>query len=112
MDSLSITALSANTRIGVHAWEQRISQRLLLDIHIPADLSACDDDINKTLDYDKLCQEVTKYIESNSFNLIETVANSVAKLIKEEFNVTEVRVSVSKPHAIKNASDVRVTVVR
>ena len=112
MDSLVITGLSVNTRIGIHAWEQRISQRLLINITIPADFSACNDDIINTLDYDKLCQQITTYVESASFNLIETVADSVALLIKKTFNLSQIEVSVSKPHAIKNASDIRVTVTR
>lgn len=112
MDSLDIKALSVNTRIGIHAWEQRISQRLLLDISIPTDFSLCAEELNNTIDYDKLCQQITSYVESNSFKLIETVANTVAELIKKEWNVTSVTVSVSKSHAVKNAGDVRVTVTR
>ncbi|MDP1601886.1 MAG: dihydroneopterin aldolase [Legionella sp.] len=112
MDSLDIKGLSVNTRIGVHNWEQRIAQRLLIDINIPADLSACNDEIDKTIDYDKLCQRVTEHVESNAFKLIETVANTVAEIIKNEFNIAQVTVSVSKPHAVKNASDIRVTVQR
>lgn len=112
MDSLVVKGLSADTRIGVHAWEQRISQRLLIDISIPLDVSASKDDLSKTIDYANLCQQVTTYVETNTFLLIETVANTVAELIKREFKVPQVSVSVSKPHAIKNAADVRITVNR
>lgn len=100
------------TRIGVHAWEQQILQRLYIDISIPGNFTACNDDITNTIDYDKLCQTVTAYIESHSFCLIETVADKVANLIKQEFAIPQLTVSVSKPHAIKNASDIRVTVTR
>lgn len=112
MDNLYIKGLSVATRIGVYAWEQQISQRLLIDITIPADFSGCEDELAKTIDYDKLCQQVTNFVESNAFQLIETVADKVAQLIKNEFNLSELSVSVSKPHAIKNAADVRVTVNR
>jgi len=112
VDSLQIKALAVSTRIGVYNWEQKISQRLLLDITIPADFSACEDRLDTTIDYDKLCQQVTHFVESNAFQLIETVANQVAQLIKTEFHLQQVTVSVSKPCAIKNAADVRVTVTR
>ncbi len=112
VDSLQIKALAVATRIGVYQWEQQISQRLLLDITIPTDLSGCDDRLETTIDYDKLCQRVTHHVESNAFQLIETVANEVAQLIKTEFHLPQVTVSVSKPCAIKNAADVRVTVTR
>lgn len=112
MDRLDIKALSVNTRIGIHVWEQRISQRLLIDISIPTDCRLCNDEIANTIDYDKLCQTVTTYVESNSFKLIETVANTVADLIQGEFNLSDITVRVSKPHAIKNATDIQITVNR
>ena len=111
-DILSISSLSIATHIGVHDWEQRILQQLLLDISIPIDLSCCHNELANTIDYDALCQNVTAFIESNSFTLIETVAEQVAARIKEAFHVSQVTVSVSKPHAVKNAGMVRVTVTR
>ena len=112
MDGLYIKALSVATRIGAFAWEQQISQPLLIDISIPADFSRCNDELSNTIDYAKLCQLVTSYVESNAFHLIETVADHVAHLVKKEFNLNEVSISVSKPHAIKNAANVQVTVTR
>ncbi|KTD61542.1 dihydroneopterin aldolase [Legionella spiritensis] len=112
MDSLTIKGLAASTRIGIHDWEQRIAQRLNIDLIIPADFSDCQDDINKTIDYDRLCALVTKYVESNSFKLIETVAESVAALIKQEFGIHELTVRVNKPHAVKNAADITVSITR
>ncbi len=112
MDSLHIKGLTVATRIGAYAWEQQIEQRLLIDIIIPADFSACDDLLGKTIDYDKLCQLVTTYVESNAFQLIETVADRIALLIKTEFQVEQLSVSVSKPHAIKNAANIQVSVTR
>lgn len=112
IDTLRISALSTQTRIGVHAWEQRIDQKLLLDITIPIDLSQCHNDLTKTIDYDALCQCVTEFIESNAFTLIETVAEKVADLIKNTFKIQQLTVSVSKPNAVKNAGNVCVTITR
>lgn len=111
-DSLVISALTIDTRIGVYEWEQRIDQTLLLDIQIPVDLSNCNDELAKTIDYDALCQCVTAFVASNAFALIETVAEQVAVLIKETFNVMQLTISVSKPSAIKNAGNVCVTITR
>lgn len=112
MDMLQIKALSANTHIGVHAWEQRILQQVLLDIDLHLDLTTCKNELTNTIDYDQLCQRVTVFIESNAFTLIETMAEQVAQLIKEEFHIDKLSVRVSKPHAIKNADNVCVTVNR
>ena len=111
-DLLQISALNTMTHIGIHEWEQRILQQLLIDIRIPTDFTSCNNQLEKTIDYDQLSQRVTAYVESNSFTLIETVAETVAQLIKDEFQVTALTVSVSKPHAIKNAGNICVTVNR
>lgn len=111
-DTLTIESLSVSTQIGVYAWEQKIKQQLLLDISIPLDIQKCTDDLAHTIDYDALCQKVTHFAQSRSFQLIETVANNVAQLIQEEFKVTQLTVSVTKPHAIKNAGVIKITVNR
>ena len=112
MDMLQISALSTKTHIGVYEWEQRILQSLLLDIRIPMDVSTCNNALENTVDYDTLCQRVTAFVESNSFTLIEMVAEGVAALIKDEFHIKELIVSVSKPHAVKNAGNISITISR
>jgi dihydroneopterin aldolase len=112
LDQLDITGLAVSTHIGIHAWEQKIRQRLLLDIGIPMDFTTCENALNNTIDYDQLCLHVTSYLESQSFELIETVAEKVAALLKETFNIATIRVRVSKPGAVKNADNVSVTVSR
>lgn len=112
MDLLTIKGLSVSTKIGVHNWEQQINQQLLIDINIPTDFSQCEDNITNTLDYDALCKTVTEFVQSQSFSLIETVANQVAGLIQEQFKVKDITVAVAKPHAVKNAGMIQVVVNR
>jgi len=110
MDTLTLTGLCASTTIGVHAFERQIKQRIYLDISIKYDFSASEDDITKTLDYAALASCVTHYVENQAFQLIESIAHGVLSLIQKTFDISEVCVSVSKPHAVANARDVRVTV--
>jgi dihydroneopterin aldolase len=112
MDQLDITGLSVFTKIGVYAWEQAMEQRLLIDISIPCDSSHYRDELSDAIDYDKLCQTVTAFVESHAFALIETVANQIAQLIQTNFAIQQVTVRVAKPHAIKNAANISVTVRR
>ncbi|CAM2958358.1 dihydroneopterin aldolase [Legionella steigerwaltii] len=112
MDTLNIKALNVNTKIGVYAWEQCINQQLLIDISIDTNFSDCQEDLTKTIDYEALCKSVTLYVESKSFQLIETVANEVADLIKKQFKVSQITVGISKPRAIKNAENIQVVVRR
>lgn len=115
MNILRIEALRTTTRIGVHAWEQRINQVLLLDIDIPLSLEKLEktnDALENTVDYDALCQHVTELVESNAFKLIETVAERVISSIQTTFGVQALTVRVSKLHAIANAGNISITMTR
>jgi dihydroneopterin aldolase len=112
MDTLTIQGLSVQTQIGVYAWEQQIKQQLLVDIIIPSNFNNCNDELTNTVDYNALCKTVTTFVESESFQLIESVAHCVAQLIKDEFKVQQLTVSVTKPHAVKNAAVIKVSVTR
>ncbi|MFI4962605.1 MAG: dihydroneopterin aldolase [Legionellales bacterium] len=112
MDTLLITSLSVSTQIGVYTWEQQIKQQLLLDIRIETDFSACQDALTNTIDYEALCKAITHFVESKSFQLIETVATEVASLIQQEFKVSKLSVAVSKPQAVANAGNIQVLTER
>ncbi len=113
IDTLTISALQVKTRIGVYAWEQHILQPLLLDLVISLDLRACQDMLANTLDYADICANITDLIESKSFTLIETVAEEVAVFLKAKYaNITALKISVSKPKAVKNAGNVTITIER
>ncbi len=107
MNQLEITTLRTKTRIGVYPWEQRILQDIILDITIPLEASV-EDNLDNTIDYEKLCQEITTFIESQAFNLIETVAEQVFELIRTRFHVSHLTLRVSKPHAIANAGNISI----
>lgn len=114
MDTLNIKGLKVSTKIGVYAWEQRINQQLLVDISMDADFSNCQEDLSKTIDYAALSAEICLYVESKSFQLIETVANEVAHLIQQkvQLSLTQLTVGVSKPHAVKNAENIQIIIRR
>ena len=112
MDQLEISGLQVHTQIGIHQWEQKIKQKLLIDITIATEFSAGNDQLENVIDYDSLSRQVINFVESQPFQLIETVAERVADLIKAGFKVPELTVSVSKPGAIPQASNVKVSVHR
>lgn len=113
IDTLTISALQIKARIGVYAWEQHIMQPLLLDLVIPLDLQSCHDTLANTLDYADVCAGITDLVESKSFTLIETVAEEVAAFVKTKYPlVSTLKISVSKPKAVKNAGNITVTLER
>lgn len=109
MNSLDICSLAVKTTIGVYAFEQRIKQTLLIDIHIPLPDIDHQDKLEHALDYAVLCEKVTQMVEGRSFQLIETVASQVAELIQAEFKVTTLKIAIQKPHAVRNAKNITYT---
>jgi len=112
MDILEVNGLHVTTTIGVHAWEKQIKQKLLLDLKLHTSFEDCNDTLTNTIDYASLCKTVTDLLESTTFDLIETVAEKVAIHINSEFNPSEIAIRVCKPHAIKNAASVCVSIQR
>jgi len=113
MDHLEISSLRIKTSIGVHAWEQRILQLILVDISIPLESQERPDLLSSTIDYDTLCRQLITEVESKSFQLIETLADYIATFIKQLHpQVRNVSIRVSKPYAVPEASNVSVHIVR
>jgi dihydroneopterin aldolase len=114
MDKVFIEQLSVITTIGVYDWEQEIKQKLVLDIEMahdnrPAGLS---DDVSDALDYAQVSQAVIDHIENGRFLLVERVAEEVAQLIIEQFNVPWIKIRLTKPGAVAQASGVGVVIER
>jgi dihydroneopterin aldolase len=55
---------------------------------------------------------VLAFVEASQFHLVETLAESVAMLILEEFDVGWVSIVLSKPGAVRSSRDVGVAIER
>ena len=72
-----------------------------------------DENLSSTVDYDQLCQDVTTFVESKNFALIENLANQVVELIRRQNpGAGQIRVKVAKPHAIKHTRSVSFALAR
>lgn len=113
-DRVLIEGLTTLTTIGVYEWEKTIKQKLILDLEMAWDNqpAAEHDDVALCLDYFKVSQAVTDFITSTAFELIESVAERVAQLIIQQFAVKWIKIKVSKPSAIANATNVAVVIER
>ncbi len=94
--------------MGVYDWEQTIKQKLVLDLEMAHDNrpAANSDDVAYALDYAAVSDAVTGHIQNGRFLLVERVAEEVASLIMTTFSVPWIRVRVTKPGAVANASGV------
>ena len=114
MDWIYLHGLAVETTIGIYAWEREIKQKVVLDLELAVDIhtAAANEDINHTVSYQTVAESLTLFIEASEFLLIETMAESIAQLILNEFQVTRVRLKLGKPSAIANARDVGVMIER
>ncbi len=91
---------------GVFKSEKTTSQKFIIDICLYMDLSlpARTDDLKLTIDYSTVYKIIKVIVETQSFNLIEALANAIANKILSSFRIDEVMVTVKKPNApIENA---------
>lgn len=113
-DRVLIEGLTIFTTIGVYSWEKNIKQKLILDLEMAWNNQPAgkNDDVSLCLDYFLVSQSVTLFVESQQFELIETVAEQVAEHVMKKFSVGHIKIKVSKPDAIANASNVAVLIER
>ncbi len=114
MDIIYIRDLRIETVIGIYDWERRIRQMVSLDLEMAADIrkAATSDAIEDTLDYKAVAKRLIEFVGGAEFRLVETLAERVVGLIREEFGVSWVRLCLSKPGAVRGARDVGVIIER
>jgi dihydroneopterin aldolase len=114
MDKIFIHALKTETIVGIFDWERQVKQTVVMDIEFSADIAkaARSDSIDDTLNYKGVAKRVLAFVDESSFHLVETLAEHVAMLILEEFGVSWVSVTLSKPGAIRSSRDVGVMLER
>ena len=99
MDTIFLSEVKVQTKLGVPEWERMTPQTIILDIEIGYDLSrACQsDDVNDTIDYGAVVNRVRETLQENSFQLVEKLAEHLCQLILKEFNALNVKIKVAKP---------------
>lgn len=114
MDIIYITGLRAQAIIGIHDWEREMRQPLVLDLELGSDIAraAASDQIVYALDYAEVSQRVLAFVEGSEYQLIETLAEELARLLLRDMAIPWVRLRVSKPGAVEQADDVGVIIER
>lgn len=114
MDIIFIRDLRVDTIIGINDWERRIRQTLSIELEMGADIhqAAANDAIEDTLDYKAVAKRVTAFVEASQFYLVETLAQRIAELLINEFKLPWIRVSLSKPGAVRGSREVGVIIER
>jgi len=114
MDIIFITDLRVDTIIGIYDWERTQLQTVSIDLEMATDVrpAAATEDIESTLNYKAISKRIEQFVAASKFQLIETMAERVAEIVREEFGVSWLRLTVHKPGALSNSTDVGVRIER
>lgn len=114
MDIVYIRDLRIDTIIGIYDWEREVRQTVSIDLEMATDIrqAAATDDIQYALNYKAVSKRLISYVENRNALLVETLAEELAKLIREEFSVPWLRLRLSKPGAVRGARDVGLVIER
>lgn len=115
-DRICIEGLTALGLVGVYPSEKETPQRLLVNLCVESDTrsAAHSEQLEDTLDYDRLAECVRQVIAERHHNLIETVAERIALriLLAHRGRVDALTVRVAKPGAVPDAQTVAVEIRR
>ena len=115
-DRISLTGLEVFAYHGVYDFEREQGQRFIIDAEVAVDLSAAaaGDELARTVNYAELAGAILEAVANDPVDLIETLAERVARVALGFAGVRQARVTVHKPDAPIDATfgDVSVTIER
>ena len=98
MDTIFITDLRVDTRIGIYEWEKHVKQSVMINIEIamPHSRAGTSDDFADVLDYAAVVARVQALLADHPHSLLERLAEAIAALVLGEFRAPWVRVQLAK----------------
>jgi dihydroneopterin aldolase len=114
MDKIIITDLVARGVIGVEHPERDNAQDLLINLTLALDLShaGLSDSICDTVSYSAVVKAVRQRVAESSFHLVESLAESLAQMLLEQYPFNTVTVRVEKQRFVKGTERVGVEIER
>jgi dihydroneopterin aldolase len=99
--------------IGVHDFEKRGEQRVLInvDLYVPlVENTPSKDSLDEVVDYDFMRQSILERVSKGHIHLQETLCDDVAKIMLAHPNVRAVKVSTEKPDVYPDCEAVGVEI--
>ena len=113
MARIAIVDLEVHYCVGVSEEERAKPQRLLLTIEMNADVTAAalTDRVEKTINYQRVVDELLRFGEGRSWRLLEKLVSNIADRIMTEYEPDSVFVEAKK-FVIPQARHVAVSITR
>ncbi|MCS3471349.1 D-erythro-7,8-dihydroneopterin triphosphate epimerase [Pseudomonas sp. JUb42] len=108
---IRVKDLRLRTFIGINEDEIINKQDVLINLTIlyPAQEAVRDNDIDHALNYRTITKAIIQHVEGNRFALLERLTQEVLDLVMSHAEVSYAEVEVDKPHALRFAESVSIT---
>lgn len=114
MDKVFIRNLKADAIIGIYDFERIKKQPIIITLEMEWNNKkpASSENIFDALDYEKISNSVKKLIEDSSFQLVETLAETIAQHVIQAYGTNSITLELNKPEAIGFADSVGIMITR
>lgn len=114
MDTIFLRDLEIDAVIGIWEWERRIRQTVSIDLEMATDArrASSEDRVDGTLNYRDVAKRLIEFVGGSEFELVESLAEALARIVVVDFGVPWARVSVAKPGAIEGSRTVGISIER
>lgn len=111
MARIRVKDLRLRTYIGIKEEEINNKQDVLINLTIlyPAVDAVRDNDIDHALNYRTITKAIIQHVEGNRFALLERLTQEILDLVMGYTAVRYAEVEVDKPHALRFAESVSIT---
>ncbi len=109
--TINIRNLRLRTYIGFNPEERAKQQDVVINIEIRHTIAAAafDDDVESALNYKTITKAIIRHVENGRFLLLERLVNDLLGICCADPAVLHAQVTVDKPHALRFADSVSVT---
>lgn len=108
---IRIKNLRLRTYIGINPEEIANQQDVIINLHIKyvAARAVEFNRIEEALNYRTICKAVIQHVEQGRFALLENLTKQVLELVMSYLQVEYAEVEIDKPHALRFADSVSIT---
>ena len=108
---IRIKDLRLRTYIGIKDEEIHNQQDILINVTIlyPADDAVAVNEITQALNYRTITKALIAHVEGNRFALLERLTQELLDIVMQHQQVRYAEVEVDKPHALRFAESVSIT---
>jgi len=109
--TIKITNLRLRTFIGFNPDERKKQQDVVLNIKITHEVNEAifQDIVSASLDYKVITKSIIKHVENGHFLLLEKLTQDILEICHTDNLVTSAEVTIDKPHALRFADSVSIT---